>query len=149
VPDQYPSPAAQTVGCPGQVALDLDGATRAGEPESAAPIRGDLPEPGVWVAQFVRAAVEVCRGRRPPGQLARWASVEVQRTLERRHLLARRQVPLGADHPARVRVVQVSQPRPGVVEAAAVVGDRGRLRAAAVRLQDAGGRWRVTALELG
>jgi hypothetical protein len=35
------------------------------------------------------------------------------------------------------------------VEASAVVLDRGRYRAIALRLEDADGRWRVTALEIG
>ncbi len=148
LPDVYPAPGAQTAACPGQVALPLDGLRPAPAVETRSG-DGALPEPRRWAAQFVQAAVEVGQGRRPPGQLARWSSREVQQILERRHRLSRRQGPVAAGRPVHVRAVHLGRPSQGVVEVAAVVGDARRLRAAAIRLQDAGGRWRVTALELG
>jgi hypothetical protein len=57
-------------------------------------------------------------------------------------------------HPAAgqravVRSVRICQPADRVVEGAAVVVARGRVQAVAFRLEGAGGRWRMTALELG
>ena len=71
----------------------------------------------------------------------------MQAALRRRHALARRRgLP-----PARagVRSVHVAHPVRGVAEVAAVVVDGTRHRAVAFRMEGAGGRWRVTALELG
>jgi len=50
---------------------------------------------------------------------------------------------------AVVRSVHTTEPVPGVVEASAVVVDRGRVRAVALRLEGLDGRWRATALEMG
>jgi hypothetical protein len=48
-----------------------------------------------------------------------------------------------------VRSMRLCRPADGVVEASAVVVDRGRVRAVALRLEEFGGRWRVCALEIG
>jgi hypothetical protein len=122
-----------------------DGERRAG---TGAP--GALPEPAAWVAQFVQAAVEVAAGARSAGQLIRWTSLEVQALLTRRSALASRLAGAGSTrHRAVVRAVLTCQPRDGVVEASAVVIDRGRVRALALRMEGTAGRWRVTALEIG
>lgn len=108
-----------------------------------------LPEPGPWAAALVRAAVEVLTGSRPPAQLARWLSLDLYELMVRRAGLAVRV--LGRPQPARVarlRRVHCQAVRPGVHEAAVVVHDGVRVRAAAVRIEAIRGRWRATALEI-
>jgi hypothetical protein len=151
VPATEPRPALrltrprEPAALPGQAALALEWSQ---PPPAAAP--AGLPDPRRWVARFVQAAVEVAAGYRPPGQVLRWVDEEVHETLSRRHRLATHSS-RGPRPTARVRVrtIRVSSPRDAVVEASAVVADRGRIRAVAVRLEGRQGRWRVTALELG
>jgi len=109
-----------------------------------------LPPVEPWAATLVRAAVEVLTGSRPTAQLARWLSADLYDSLARRAGLAVRV--LGRPDPAlcaRVRRVRCSEVRPGVHEAAVVVHDGVRIRAAAVRVECHRGRWRATALEIG
>ncbi len=133
-----------TTACPGQLELDLPAQ---GTPRGGA---NDLGDAHRWVTQFVHAVLEVSVGRRPPGQLTRWTSREVHRLLERRHHLAIRS-PSRPEPGGRlgVKTVRLTQPGPGVVEAAAVVADGHRVRALALRMQQDRGRWRVSALEIG
>jgi len=108
-----------------------------------------LPEPRAWAAQFVQAAVEVAAGVRSPGQLMRWTSLEVHAMLARRSALSSRiDRASTSSRRAVVRAVLACQPDDGVCEASAVVVDRGRVRAVALRMEGLDGRWRVTALEL-
>lgn len=109
-----------------------------------------LPPVGPWVATLARAAVEVLTGSRPTAQLARWLSADLYASLARRAGLVVRI--LGRPDPAlcaRVRRVRCTEVRPGVHEAAVVVHDGVRIRAAAVRVETHRGRWRATALEIG
>jgi hypothetical protein len=110
-----------------------------------------LPEPCRWAAQFVQAAVEVAGGVRSPSQLVRWTTLDVHATLARRNTLAARMARgvTTVSRRAVVRSIRVSRPREGVCEACAVVGDHGRVRAVALRMEITEGRWRVTALEIG
>jgi hypothetical protein len=106
-------------------------------------------EPGSkgWALQFTQVALEVVAGLRPPGQLLRWTSEEVQGALQRRYALALR---VGAHRRrSRVRSVHLASPVEGVVEVAAVVGDGVRCRAIAFRMEGRAERWQVTALDLG
>ena len=70
-------------------------------------------------------------------------------TLCRRHRLAAARGEARRRPVIRVRAMQLGTPRPGVVEAAAVVDDGRRARAVALRLEGTEGRWRVTAWETG
>jgi len=115
-----------------------------------------LPPAAPWARQFVQAALEVAAGRRPPNQLVRWACEDVFSTLARRASRAGGVEPgagaAGARPPATavaVRSVRVCRLADDLVEAGAVVTDRGRIRAVALRMEGADGRWRVTALEIG
>lgn len=124
-------------------------AEAAAEP-AGAPDLDRLPPVGPWAATLVRAAVEVLTGSRPTAQLSRWLSADLYDSLARRAGLAVRV--LGRPEPAlcaRVRRVRCTQVRPGVHEAAVVVHDGVRIRAAAVRVECHRGRWRATALEIG
>lgn len=120
--------------------------------EEPRPSRADvpaLPEPSAWVETFVRVACEIGAGARPAGQLQRWTTPEVFAALARRHDLATRLPRRPTRAPAVVRAVRLCALGDGVHEASAVVVDRGRVRAVAVRLHPCGGRWRVSALEIG
>lgn len=108
-----------------------------------------LPEPTAWVETFVRVACEIGAGARPAGQLQRWTTPEVFASLARRHALAARLPHRPTRSPAVVRAVRLCALGEGVHEASAVVLDRGRVRAVALRLHPCGGRWRVSALEIG
>jgi hypothetical protein len=113
--------------------------------------RGDAerPEPGAWVARLVQAVVEVLAGDRPLLQLMRWLDITVYEQLSE-HVTKRAGRPSGArPGPVRaVRSVHLCEPRAGVVEAAVVVGNGVRVRAVAVRLEGARGRWRCTRLTI-
>jgi hypothetical protein len=118
----------------------------------ATPPRHDLPPATLhWAGQYVQAAIEVSAGLRPPAQLTRWSSDDVMATLHRRFTLHQR---LGARRPAgrgrpALRSVRGCSPDQGVVEASAVIFDRGRVRAVALRMERLHARWQVTALEFG
>ncbi len=123
-----------------------DAETREPEPDELA----QLPPVAPWAATLARAAVEVLTGSRPTAQLARWLSADLYASLARRAGLGVRI--LGRPDPAlcaRVRRVRCTEVRPGVHEAAVVVHDGVRIRAAAVRVETHRGRWRATALEIG
>jgi hypothetical protein len=109
------------------------------------------PPAAAWARQFVQAALEAAAGRRPVSQLVRWTSEEVFALLTRRASLAARLDRAGATVTCTcsVRSVRLCRLTAEVVEASAVVVDRGRFRAVALRLEDSDGRWRVTALEIG
>ncbi|WP_282949119.1 Rv3235 family protein [Cellulomonas endometrii] len=109
------------------------------------------------------AAVEVLSGSRPLAQLARWVTPEVYDSLARRAALtapgarvldpAAGSADVGPSDGAvrrpsvrRVRAFPVSE---HVVEASVIVTHADRVRAVAVRLTRATGRWRASALVVG
>jgi hypothetical protein len=112
----------------------------------------ELPDPTAVCAAVTRAAVEVLRGQRPVAQLARWVTPAVLGQLtERARLLTaageRKENP-GVSFPARIRRVRVDY-HDSAVEASVVIDDNGRCRAAALRVEEYRGQWRVVVLELG
>ncbi len=119
--------------------------------EGTEPVRSVPPEdPGAWSGSLVRAAVEALTGSRPVAQLARWLTGELYDVLSRRSGLAVRIKGRPATaRPAVVRSVRVCRLSPLVAEAAVVVHDGARVRAAAVRIEAHRGRWRATALDIG
>lgn len=104
-----------------------------------------LPDPRRWCARVTQALVEAAFGNRPLQQLLGWTSTEVYRVLTTIVSRGTRAAPVAAPTVRSIRVCQVS---PGVVEAAAVLQARNRVRALALRLEAAGGRWVCTAFEL-
>lgn len=146
------SAQAPTAGTQGALALALDDPgprPAAAAPSGAAP-RGLLPDPADAAGALVLAVVEVLAGTRPASQLLRWTSPQVHGAICARAALATR-LRRGTIAPrqAVVRAVRVCRPTDAVAEASAVVYDGQRVRAVAVRLEAAGGRWRATALEMG
>ncbi len=112
--------------------------------------RADLPDPQFWAGRLAQAMLEVDAGVRPVTQLRRWTSDPVYARLRRRsHRVQFIRARAGQPAPGRVwvRSVRVCEPADGVAEVSAVVHDGGRIRALAMRLEGADGRWRCTALE--
>ncbi len=154
-------PTARLLRCVGEriaPAIDLrDGAARApqhvvrGRPLAPPTTPVPLPDPTALCCAVVRAAIEVVRGERTVGQLARWVSPEIYDTLARR---ARLVVDAGVAADASTRPVTIRRARlvrigDGVAEGTVVVEDGERVRAAAARLEARRGTWRVVALEIG
>lgn len=108
----------------------------------------ELPEPGPWVRQMIRACLEVIDGARPAHQLSRWMTPEVHDRLARRGLLSRRRRTRPC-HPNTVRALLTCQPTDGVVEVSAVVAHGGRVRALAMRMTGVDRRWLITVFDLG
>ncbi len=108
-------------------------------------------DPQAWARQFLHAALEAVAGIRPPAQLVRWTTTEVQAQLTRRSALTERLRATGPPSRGNPRVLtlRVCEPAAGVCEVGAVVTDPPRVRAVALRLETVQGRWRATALELG
>ncbi len=102
------------------------------------------------LAQIVVHSIEILLGHRPPTHLRNWLNPRVYEALTRRAGLAIRisgRAP--RSKPPRVLRVLRSHPDERVVEAAVVVHDGQKVRAAATRAEFVRGRWRIVALEIG
>lgn len=116
---------------------------------SALPRPDALPQPAAWARRLLVGLIESAAGRRPVGQLGGMLAFPVLRGLaadfERaangggRHWL----------HRASVGSLRCSEPAAGVAELSATLRTGGRVRAAALRLEEHQGRWRCTLLQLG
>ncbi len=108
----------------------------------------DLPDPTAWSARMLLGMMEAMNGLRPPSQVERCFALELRDRIHRAHAVACRR---GARsiRPSQVLRVRVGTDVDGVAEVSAVVFDRGRVRAIALRLLGCDGRWLVTALEIG
>jgi hypothetical protein len=153
-------PAAATVGASPATA---GGAAERRRPHSTrddgvASIARDVPvppavvpaeDPAAWCGAIVRAAVEALTGSRPTAQLGRWLTADLYDELARRAGLTMRIKgrPM-VRRQAVVRRVHVCRLGALVAEAAVVVHDGERVRAAAVRVEAHRGRWRATALDI-
>ena len=112
--------------------------------------RRQLPDPQTWAGTVALACVEALLGTRPATQLHRWLDPEVFTALHRRAALAARI----RHYPPRGRAVRIRRVRPcrvgpGVWEAAVVLVEDCRVRAAAVRIEEHRGHWRTTAVQIG
>lgn len=108
----------------------------------------DLPDPQTWSHRLVVGLMDVMNGLRPPTQIERCMPLDLRERVRRAHAVSVRR---GArpERPSRVLRVRVCNPADGVAEVSAVVFDRGRVRAIALRLSGVDGRWLMTALEIG
>lgn len=144
------TPAAPYLRVVGQPTLAVDFRTRDEDPvfgpqETSS---SHLPDPAAWSHRMLLGFLEVWSGQRPPGQVEGCFTLELRDRIRRAHAVAARR---GAArvHPSRVLRLRVCEPADGVAEVSAVVHDRGRVRAIALRLNGCDGRWRVTVLQLG
>lgn len=123
------------------------------EPEEDEPPRPEptLPDPVAIATPLAQALVEVLAGRRPVVQMVRWTSAAVYAALTARAAVAHRRRLTGGGRAVRVTVrrVVVTRPREDVAEVAIVVIDGSRVRAIAMQLRGAEGRWSVEALQVG
>ncbi len=110
--------------------------------------RAALPDPARWCHRLLVGLLETWSGLRPPGQIEGCFTLELRDRIRRAHTIAVRRGS-GRSHPTRVLRIRVCEPVDGVAEVSAVVHDRGRVRAVALRLNGCDGRWRVTVLEMG
>ena len=92
--------------------------------------------------------MDVMNGLRPPTQVERCLVLELRERVRRAHAASQRRGSRPA-RPSRVLRVRVCEPVDGVAEISAVVHDRGRVRAIAMRLSGCDGRWLVTVLQIG
>ena len=123
------------------------------EPDEDEPPRPDpsLPDPEPVATPLAQALVEVLAGRRPVVQMVRWASPAVYAALTARAAVAHRRRLAHGGSPVRVAVrrVIVTRPREDVAEVSVVVIDGSRVRAIAMQLRGADGRWTIEALQVG
>lgn len=136
----------------GSLALDLS--PRVPSVPTARDRGADLPDPAPWAHRLGLAAAEALVGLRPPTQLVRWTTPEVYAVVARRALTVARRQLTGVQPNVRrprilVRRVHICIPAEGVAEAAVVLQDGARVRAMALRLVGADGRWRIAALHIG
>jgi hypothetical protein len=120
---------------------------RAWRPQPSRP-RG-LPDPAPWGRRLLVGMIETAAGRRPLHQLAAMLSPSVSRGLSAEFERAAQQGVPHWLHRATVRSVRVAEPAEGVAELCATVETGRRVRAVAMRLENHGGRWRCTRLQLG
>ncbi|GER24353.1 hypothetical protein NCCP1664_28480 [Zafaria cholistanensis] len=117
----------------------------------AAADRAERHQVASVVRMVAQAVFEALSGARPVHQLARWLDLENFEKLRLRVELTRAARPArsaGARGPVvrRTRVCRVAE---GSYEAAVVVAEPERVRAAALRIERRRGQWRVCALEIG
>lgn len=157
VPFAPPARLLRCLGDPTVATVDVTDPTTARAPQHV--VRGrplgrpttpvPLPDPTALCCAVVRAAVEVVRGERTVGQLARWVSPEIYEALARRARLVADGPGETPARPVAVRRARVLRIGDGVAEGTVVVQDGDRVRAAAARLEARRGAWRVVVLEIG
>jgi hypothetical protein len=110
--------------------------------------REPLGDPTPLACTVAKAALEVALGLDGLDQLNRWVTAEIRAQVARQQSLSRRAryEVRGTVGVARVRVFRVSAK---AAEVSVVAREGERVHAIAMRLEDTGGRWLVTALELG
>ena len=121
------------------------------KPDPARPIARDtLPDAGTWAANLTRGIIEVLLGRRPIMQLRRWVVPGLYDQIDATDFDPGGALPARRTSPAPCRVMSVSTCaiKPGTGETTVVFAVCGRIRAAALRLEDFRGRWLATALDI-
>ena len=110
-----------------------------------------LPDPQSVVTPLAQALVEVLAGRRPVVQMVRWTSPAVYAALTARASVAHRRRLADSRSAVRVTVrrIVLTRPREDVAEVAVVVIDGSRVRAIAMQLRGADGRWTIEAMQVG
>ncbi|WP_104089508.1 Rv3235 family protein [Arthrobacter sp. GMC3] len=111
-----------------------------------------------------QAALEVLSGSRSVQQLARWLDVRCLNALTTRARLHAEACQAESRHPSQsepggkvqilrhqpiVHSTHVCAVAPGIFETSVVIADKTRFRAIAMRFEETGGLWKVTALQIG
>ncbi len=126
----------------------------------------ELPDPTAVCCAVAHAAVEALHGTRPVQQLARLVAPQVYEQLAQRARVQQQvdrvngvtpRPRAGAAGAAKVRPrastrivnARIMRVSPIAAEASIVLQDGARARAAALRVEEFRGRWRVSALQLG
>lgn len=118
-------------------------------PRLEAELPPDAPKGTSLIGSIVILVVEVLLGHRPATALRHWLTPEVYGPVARRAGLAIR-IKGRAPWTCRPRILKVlaNKPLARVIEAVAAVYDGQRVRAACLRMEFLGGRWKVVALEI-
>lgn len=108
----------------------------------------DLPDPIAWSSRMLLGLMEAMNGLRPPTQVERCLALELRDRIHHAHAVSCRR---GARsiRPSQVLRVRACTDIDGIAEVSAVVYDRERVRAIAMRLVGCDGRWLVTKLVIG
>ncbi|HEX3732816.1 MAG TPA: Rv3235 family protein [Mycobacteriales bacterium] len=114
--------------------------------------RHELPNPRIHVQRLVQGLMEMISGTRPLGQLVPWLHESLYFELAAQYGARGGHTASGhrtgvAPQP-RVVSVRVCEPADGVAEAGAVVRERNRYYAVALRLEGLDGRWRCTSFSV-
>ena len=113
------------------------------------PLPPGFPDAEAFSAAVARHAVEALLGRRPVSQLQSWFSPALYTAFCRKVALT---FTSSTAHfkrlPPVVKRIRCTYPRARVAEAAVLLHDGERMRAAAVRLEVRRSHWHVTALEI-
>ncbi len=104
-----------------------------------------MPDVDAWVRQLVIGLIEALAGIRAPQQLIRWLDAPVFQAVCSR---SRQPAARGASVRPSVSSVRAQSPRPGIVEATAVVRLGARYRSVALRLRADEGRWKCAELHV-
>jgi hypothetical protein len=129
-------------------------AAPADETSPAAVVGAIGASPEAWQAArfFLRACLEIVNGYRPAGHI--WAQCDpaeargVMDTLVAAAARVSVRCPGQPTHTAQLQRLRVCEPRPGIVEAAAVIGVAGRTWAMAFRIERRRGRWVGVSVEV-
>ena len=104
-----------------------------------------LPDPKQATARIAQILLDVMNGQRPVAQLNNVTNALVRAQV----LRSVAGLPRDQRHRPLVTSLRVTTPGPSVVEASVVLGNAGRSRAMALRLEGLDGRWMCTALRMG
>ncbi len=110
----------------------------------------DLGDPKPILAFLAQSVIETLAGIRDIEQCARWLTDGVYQQLRQKSLASSRSRAESNVRQLRpnltVGKISTFSPRPGVVEGAVIVHNRGRAKAVAIRLEGYNGRWRARSL---
>ncbi|GAA1878435.1 hypothetical protein GCM10009687_53330 [Asanoa iriomotensis] len=144
----------------GQLAFDFAALTRPPAPPNAGPVPEPrlMPSPDAHRAasRFTRACLEILNGYRPVGHVRSLCVPAIAHTLIEQLFDALRRMPGQPIAPqrqqrqelVRLRRLHISEPAPGVVEAAAALGTDARTWAMAFRLEHTTTTWLGTVLQV-
>lgn len=104
-----------------------------------------LPDPKQATARIAQVLLDVMNGQRPVAQLNNMTTAPVRAQV----LTSVAGLKRDQRHRPLVSSLRVTTPGPSVVEASVVLGNAGRSRAMALRLEGLDGRWICTALRIG